>query len=349
MGGAGGSDGLDATGGTGNAGGAAGVGGAGGAVADMTGRGGAGAVAGAGGADAMGGMGGVGAMAGTGGAAGSGGMAVTEPDVSIEPDVNGVLPSAGCGMPAFAGEGNWEDQPALDIDGRQRGWAVRFPPGYDPERAYPINLLFHGCGSKTNNVPMESVAGNDAIHVRGASVENCWNDLATGQVDNDTVSYDLPFIQAMIDQMKASACVDENRVWGVGYSSGAWLLTHVACKLPAAFRAVGTVAGEDWAFVRNLDTPECGEGNVAQMYIQDLGDPNNQWDDHKSAMARLVEANGCTPDSAMPAEPSPCERFQDCGDHPVQYCLSTGRGHDRRDDFAPQAFWDFFNELAPRE
>ncbi len=281
-----------------------------------------------------------------GGMVGNGG---NENTPLTEPSINDVVPSIGCGKPAFADEGRWEDQQALEIEGRQRNWAVRFPDGYDPARAYPVNFLFHGCGEKTNNVPMENVAGSDAIHVRGASVESCWNDLATGQVNDDTVSYDLPFVQAMIDRIKAEACVDEHRLFGVGYSSGAWLVTHLACKLPGPFRAFGSVAGEDWAYVRNLNTPECEEGNVAQMYIQDLGDPNNQWDDHKSAMQRLVATNGCTPDSAVSVDPSPCERFQGCDDYPVQYCLSMGQGHDRRDDFAPQAFWDFFSELAPRE
>ncbi len=316
---------------------------------------GAGGAAGAGG---VGGSGGTGGAAGFGGDAGAGGDGGTGGAESVagsgatdepEPSVNDVAPSVGCGQAAFAALGSWENQPALAIEGQQRNWAVRLPEGYDPDRAYPVNFLFHGCGGKTNNVPMENVAGADAIHVRGASVADCWNDLATGAVDNDTVSFDLPFVEAMIAQIKESACVDENRLFGVGYSSGAWLVTHIACKMPGPFRALGTVAGEDWAFVRRLDTPECAEGNVAQMYIQDQADPNNQWNDHKSAMDRLVAANGCTPDSAMPVEPSPCQRFEGCGDYPLQYCLSSGKGHDRRDDFAPRAFWDFFSEIAPRD
>ena len=300
---------------------------------------------GSGGEMASGGVAATGGAASSGGADGTGGIDGT--GGALVEEVDAVVPSAGCGMNALSAEGSWVDQPAMDIDGRQRSWAVRFPVGYDPNRAYPLTLLFHGCGSKTNNVPMENVAGSDTILVRGASVENCWNDLATGSVDNDTESYDLPFIEAMIDEMKASSCVDENHVFGVGYSSGAWLLTHVACKLPSAFRALGTVAGEDWVHVRNLDPPQCGEGNVAQMYIQDLGDPNNQWDDHKSAKDRLLAANGCSPNLAMSVEPSPCEFYQGCGDYPVQQCLSTGEGHGRRDGFAPAAFWGFFSEFLP--
>ncbi len=322
-------------------GGQLGSGGAGSSDGGALGTG--GAVSSGGGAPETGGASASGGAEATGGGDATGGIAGT--GGAPEMDVDAVVPSAGCGTDAFASEGSWVDQPALDIDGRQRNWAVRLPGGYDPSRAYPLTLLFHGCGSKTNNVPMESVAGDDTILVRGASIENCWNDLATGNVDNDTESYDLPFIEAMIDEMKESACVDESHVFGVGYSSGAWLLTHVACKRPSAFRALGTVAGEDWAHVRSLETPECGAGNVAQMYIQDLGDPNNQWSDHQSAKDRLVAANGCTPDSAMPVDPSPCERYQDCGDYPLQQCLTTGKGHDRQDEFAPGAFWGFFSEF----
>ena len=49
----------------------------------------------------------------------------------------------------------------------------------------------------------------------------------------------------------------------------------------------------------------------------------------------------------MSVEPSPCERYQDCGDYPVQQCLTTGQNHGRQDGFAPEAFWGFFSEFFP--
>lgn len=286
-----------------------------------------------------------GAFESTGGESGIGGT----PELP-EIDIHTVIPSAGCGQDAFAAEGDWIDQPALDINGQQRSWAVRFPDNYERDRAYPITFEFHGCGSKTNNVPMENVAGSEAIHVRGASIANCWHDLATGEVTNDTESVDLAFFDAMLGEMKERSCVDENRVFGVGYSSGAWLITIMACKRADAFRAVGTIAGADWVHMNDLDAPTCAEGNVAQMYISDTGDTgSNRWANHVSAQDRLVAANACAPGSEVQVEPSPCVRFQDCGDYPVQRCITSGNGHGRQDGYAPGAFWSFFSEFLAED
>jgi hypothetical protein len=62
-------------------------------------------------------------------------------------------------------------------------------------------------------------------------------------------------------------------------------------------------------------------------------------------MQALLEANGCTPDSAVPEEPADCERYQGCGENPVKVCLPPGGGHGRRDDYAAAAFWEFFSEF----
>lgn len=281
----------------------------------------------------------------TGGLDGTGGL---EP--APTPDVNDVIPSQGCGAMPSDPKGSWVDQPMLDIDGKQRSWAIRLPTNYDPNRAYPITFEFHGCGSKTNNVPMENAAGDEAIHVRGASIDKCWHDLATGNVDDSTESVDLAFFDAMLDEVKQSTCIDENRVFGVGYSSGAWLMTIMACKRRDTLRALGTIAGADWVHINNLGPPVCSDGHVAQMYISDTGDTgSNRWDNHKSAQARLVEANGCAPDSEVAVAPAPCVRFQGCGDYPVQRCITSGNGHGRQDGYAPGAFWSFFSEFLAEQ
>ncbi len=265
-------------------------------------------------------------------------------------DLSVTAPSKGCGMPAFAQTGKWVKQPSLDINGKKRNWHVRFPNNYDANRAYPLTFMFHGCGSKTNNSPMEKAAGNDAIHVRGESVEKCWNDLAKGNVTNKTESFDLPFIDAMLAQMQAMSCVDKNSVFGVGYSSGGWIATILACKRANVFRALGSIAGADWVHINKLDEPQCSEGKVARMFISDTGDTgSNRWGNHKSAEARLVERNNCTVGSEVKVDTASCVRFQGCGDHPIQRCITSGNGHGRQDGYAPKAFWTFFSELLPKK
>ena len=38
----------------------------------------------------------------------------------------------------------------------------------------------------------------------------------------------------------------------------------------------------------------------------------------------------------------PCVRCQGCTENPIKYCPTSGQGHSRQDNFASQAFWDFF-------
>jgi hypothetical protein len=62
-------------------------------------------------------------------------------------------------------------------------------------------------------------------------------------------------------------------------------------------------------------------------------------------MNRLIDVNGCSPDDPVAEDPAPCVRYQGCEENPVKFCPTTGRGHDRQDDFAPDAMWDFFSEF----
>jgi poly(3-hydroxybutyrate) depolymerase len=84
------------------------------------------------------------------------------------------MPSAGCTKTATQTLNQWVAG-TLTVSGSSRTTAVRLPTGYDPNRAYPVIVLLHGCGGGTNNVPMENAAGSNAILVRGtgSASETC--------------------------------------------------------------------------------------------------------------------------------------------------------------------------------
>lgn len=116
--------------------------------------------------------------ASTGKAAGSGGS-----DPVAMPEMR----SSGCGMATTERAGSWTTS-ALSTGGSSRNYDVRLPQGYDAMKSYPAILLLHGCGSPTNNVPMEQVAGDAAIVVRGSGSKNgCWQETASGA--------DVPYLE----------------------------------------------------------------------------------------------------------------------------------------------------------
>jgi polyhydroxybutyrate depolymerase len=326
---AGGSAGSDAQGGAGspNATGGSPSGGASAGGASSS----AGA-AGSGGSDATGGAAGTSGSGGAEAAGSAGAEAGGSGGTSGEPGAP--IPSSGCDTPAQQDLGQWV-QRSFTIRSTQRDAWVRLPLGYDPARPYPVVFLFHGCTNITNNVPMWNVTGNDAILVRGAGISNniCW--------DSGPNSADIELFDAMVESVSNAHCIDTSRIFGVGYSSGSWLLNRLECVRGDVLRAVGTVAGG------GTNNPNSCVGTVARVFVHDTTDNDNPIQGNYAERDRLIALNGCNAGlPPVPEGPAPCARYQGCDpENPVIWCETTGAGHGRQDSLASQAFWGLFNEL----
>jgi polyhydroxybutyrate depolymerase len=210
-------NGASGSAGTGGAGSAAG--GMGGSVTSTVagaGSGGGGAtagtgVAGVGGASTSGGGGGAGSGGGagtsTGGGGGSGGS-------------RSVKASAGC------------TRQSTDVTIPNSLTAV--PTGYDGKTPVPAVIAFHAAGN--DNTQMErAFKGSDLAKkyfmVYPNASGNGWNMQA------DKSRY-LDAYEALLSQ----ACVDENRIYATGHSSGAQMIVQLLCSGDAAFDGVAPVA-----------------------------------------------------------------------------------------------------------
>jgi len=276
--------------------------------------------------------------AGTGGSSGTGGSAGGSSGSSGSSGGGG---SAGAASSGSEGCGEAPNQPTaswvesmVEVGAGSRPYSVFLPSNYDASRTYPVILLLHGCGSGTNNLPMEDQAGSDAIVVRGTgSDDGCW--------DADPGGADVPYVDAMIEDVEARFCADTSAVFAVGYSSGSWLANQLGCVRADVFRGLATVAG---------GLPgggDCADQPIAHMFVHDLNDESNLIEWNEPARDRLLEVNGC--DQAvepLAVEPSPCVSYQGCDPgYPVVWCATSGQGHARQDAFAAPAFWDFFQSL----
>lgn len=265
--------------------------------------------------------GGVG-VGGTGGTPATGGVPSTE--------------SEGCGTATTQQTGTWVES-MVSVDGENRPYSTWLPPNYDPARAYPVIFLLHGCGSGTNNLPMETRVGEDAIVFRGTGSrdDGCWHDTPGGDES------DMPYIDAMVADVEARFCVETKELFAVGYSSGSWVVNQLACVRSDVWRGLASVTGGE------PPLPEDCGGPVARMFVHDAGDGTNLIAWSRSARDRMLETNECdAPPATMPVEPSPCVTYQGClPDYPVVWCETTGQGHNRQDNFAAPAFWNFFQSL----
>lgn len=134
--------------------------------------------------------------------------------------------------------------------GIRRTYQLHLPPGYDPTRRTPVVVLLHGQGSygiqQLLYSDYRSLADREGIIVVAPDtaypVFNLW--VADGGPGASPYSVDdVGFIARLLDRMEAHLCVDEDRVFATGISSGAFMASHLACHLPDRIAAVATVAG----------------------------------------------------------------------------------------------------------
>jgi len=230
----------------------------------------------------------------------------------------------------------WVEQPKLNVSGTDRQWWTWLPTGYDPTKAYPVIFNFHGCGGPTNIVPMDKVAGDKAILVKGTGISNtdCWDQGPNG--------VDVKFFDQMLADVLAKRCADSSHVFATGYSSGSWLVNSLECVRGDKLRATGTVAGG-----KQFGNDTTCVGKVARIFVHDANDPENPIsygnDDERD---RLLGTNHCMTSDPVPEEPAPCARYQGCDPgYPVIWCETQGKQHGRQDDLAPGAFWKLFSSL----
>ena len=113
----------------------------------------------------------------------------------------------------------------------------------------PLIIAFHGGGGAAEDFQQQSefdqlaeeekfiMAYAIAEDDRTAS-EGEWylNTAATSRDDND-------FTEAIVDELSKSYCVDQDRLYAIGYSLGSMFTYEIACQLNHRFAAVASFAG----------------------------------------------------------------------------------------------------------
>lgn len=229
----------------------------------------------------------------------------------------------------------------LDVAGTMREYFVYLPKSYDSMRAYPVVYQFHGAGGtgKSNNVPIERSSGTDAIVVGGTALVNTSENRTQWQFTAAT-SPDLAFFDALVTTINANYCVDTSRLFATGFSSGSWMCNLLGCLRPKVLRAYGVVSGGI-----AINTKSCTMDGIAARFIHDQDDTENVIAGNQRARDRLLTTNGCGMTTAAD-EPSPCVRYQGCrAGLPVDWCQTSGQGHNVQASLSGPALWRFFSSF----
>jgi len=119
---------------------------------------------------------------------------------------------------------------------------------------------------------------------------------------------ELPYFDATLAAVEASACVDTSRIFVMGFSSGSWLTSYLGCARGNLIRAQGSIAGG------LPPLPPTCTGPIPAIYVSDINDNKNPPEIVMPALQRVLTANGCGADTEPydVGVPSPCVQYKGC-------------------------------------
>jgi predicted esterase len=314
-------------GGTGQSGsGGSAIGGSGGASG---GAGGAGAVGGGGSGGKGGSAGASGGSGGKGGSAGSGGGGPVDP-------------SPGCGKGGRPANGD------VSVANVSR---YMFPTTYNGTTPFPFLIALHACGNPNSQfVNMTNNTGFASEYVRSfpntPDSGQCWSNYNNG----------IARIKQQYDEVMNTYCIDRNRVFATGHSSGAQMLVNILSRRADAdylkLKGVAPVAADPY----NISLP------IPVMLIQSPDDNQRGAGSAANTIARFRTSNMCqstsTPytavmsctstDSGRPMVNPNCVSYDGCS-VPTIWCghddPSYSGTHHGVPCFGIKAMYDFFATL----
>jgi len=216
---------------------------------------------------------------------------------------------------------------ATDVpaDAGERQFFVRLPVDYDSTKPYRVVYIGQGCGAqhagKTNTFPLfsEAQGGTEQAVYVGLSVpDNAANpgcyDNNTGSLSQEWEAFDL--IHSFVE---SSYCVDNNRIYVSGYSTGGWLSNMWGCYFGGGSVAADATppvpvdkpdvdAGRTqrkfaprWSIRGHVNVtgslpgnqPEPCNGISAGLWIHDVLDKSNLIATNIAALDLSLQTNGC--------------------------------------------------------
>lgn len=240
--------------------------------------------------------------------------------------VGGAAPmSSGCGKSAPGGV----NQISTPIG--PAGYLLDLPSAYDNHQPYALLFAFRSSESPPDSfhesLNIGAVAGREAIVA--------YPEAPGGPAGMWNPNRDLPIFDDLLAQLLDRYCVDPRRVYVLGYATGGFFASAIACARGDSVRASAlfAVPAPPGPCPSNMAI-FLGQGDMDPVYPARAGRSTRDfWTLH----------NHCDPLTSTPATPSPCVDYAGCSEGtPVRYCEYSG-GHELP-SFAASAIWAFFSE-----
>ncbi|MGH4031601.1 alpha/beta hydrolase family esterase [Actinomycetota bacterium Odt1-20B] len=252
----------------------------------------------------------------------------------------------------------------LNSGGSKRSYLIHVPADYNPRRATPVVLSFHG--HKRTSAYQERLTGMSGLPaiavypqgVTGTDSESAWQGAPySAPVD------DVLFTSDLISLLQRQLCVDARRVYVTGKSNGGGFVGVLACRMPGRIAAFAPVSGafypQGGACEPDRPAPVIEFHGTADTTIPYEGVPAKGLPPLPSWLADWARRDGCrpAPTSRDLGDGVTRQRWHGCdGRSDLVHYRMGGLGHDwpstvpNEDSDTPAALdatpliWRFFRE-----
>jgi polyhydroxybutyrate depolymerase len=243
---------------------------------------------------------------------------------------------------------------SVDIAGTARSFVLAAPSTYSPEKTYPLVLVLHGDGG--DGPAMRAAFPFDSVSQQAAFVAYPTGTFGWNLYDPADTNTDLIYLVAVVDAIAQRFAIDPARVFGIGFSSGAFMLNQVGCRRPPLFRAIVPHSGGAPNEPRD-PTATRWENNYTRCANQTLGsgpavlvvhgtaDTAVTFDSGDFTAKYWAYVNGCQSTRGISAPTPPCLLHDACPPgKAVVFCPIENLGHAVWND-AAKAAWQFFSNF----
>ncbi len=242
---------------------------------------------------------------------------------------------------------------SLDVAGDPRSFVLAMPTTYSTARTYPLVLVLHGDSSDGASVRaalgLEYASGGDAI-VAYPNGHDGWDLYDPASSDGD-----LAFLVALVDSLESRFSIDRTRVFGMGFSSGAFMINQVACRRPALFRAIAPHSGgapsepndpsaTTWSNAYTRCAGQTMGSGPAVMVIHGTADTEVTFQSGDFTASYWAFVDGCDDTRSQRFSPAPCVADVCPQGKDVVLCPIPGLGHAIWQG-AADAAWGFFRSM----
>jgi polyhydroxybutyrate depolymerase len=233
--------------------------------------------------------------------------------------------SAGCGRQGVGGEAT------VTVGGAQSTYLVLPPRRYDPARPYPLVFYLHGRGDHPETAPEHSADVAAALADRAILVYP--RALSSGWEEKEGPHTEM--LRLIRQQVSDRFCVDPTRFVVVGFSSGGWFTSMIACSM--ADELAGVV-------IASAGLKRRCSGRKPALVIAAIGEPD--FGAARGAADYFRSRNGCAATTTASGI-GPCTSYEGCPPAlPVSFCPWTGT-HLWPTAFGGSAVADFLSHLRP--